>query len=54
MDNNIPYVTDGQQQQFEVLHQKWMVLKAKEDMLKQQIKLLNNEIAKANFGRIIL
>ena len=54
MDNNIPYVTDGQQQQFEVLHQKWMVLKSKEDMLKQQIKLLNDEIAKANFGRIIL
>jgi hypothetical protein len=54
MDNNIPYVTEGQQQQFEVIHQKWMVLKAKEDTLKQQIKLLNNEIAKANFGRIIL
>jgi cell division protein FtsB len=54
MDNNIPYVTDGQQQQYEVLHQNWLVLKAKEEGIKQQIKLLNEEIAKANFGRIIL
>jgi hypothetical protein len=54
MDNNIPYVTDGQQLQFDVLHQKWMLLKAIEDDFKQQIKLLNDEIAKANFGRIIL
>jgi cell division protein FtsB len=54
MDNNIPYVTDGQQHQFEVLHQKWIVLQAKENALKQQIKMLNDEIAKANFGRIIL
>jgi photosystem II stability/assembly factor-like uncharacterized protein len=54
MDNNIPYVTDGQQQQYEVLHQKWLNLKAKEEGVKQQIKLLNDEIAKANFGRIIL
>lgn len=54
MDANTPYVTQGQQQQFEALHQRWEVLKQRKAKLEKDISELNAEIAKAGVGRIII
>lgn len=52
-DTNIPYVTLGQKQQFETLHQKWLVLKARKENILNEVKELNSTIQKAGIGRII-
>lgn len=53
MDTNIPYVTEGQRQQYQTLHGKWMALKDRKNALEKEIVALNSEIQKANIGRII-
>jgi len=53
-DTNIPYVTQGQKQQFETLHNQWLALKARKDNILLDVKELNTSIQKAGFGRIIL
>lgn len=53
-DTNIPYVTQGQKQQFETLHNQWLALKARKDNILLDVKELNMSIQKAGIGRIIL
>lgn len=52
-DTNVPYVTNGQKQQFETLHQQWLALKARKDQLLNEVKTLNASIQQAGIGRII-
>lgn len=54
MDNNTPYVTDGQKQQFETLHKQWLSLKDRKASLEKEVTALNAEINKAGIGRIVL
>ena len=54
MDANTPYVTRGQKQQYETLHARWEVLKARKEKLQKDILDLNAEIARSGLGRIIL
>jgi hypothetical protein len=54
MDTNTPYVTQGQRQQYETLHGKWMALKERKASLEKEIVALNADIQKANIGRVIL
>lgn len=53
-DTNVPYVTNGQKQQFNTLHTQWIVLKARKEKIESEIKELNTTIQKAGIGRIIL
>lgn len=53
-DTNVPYVTNGQKQQFNTLHEQWLQLKARKEKIEINIKALNTTIQKAGIGRIIL
>lgn len=54
MDANTPYVTKGQRDQFNTLHAQWVALKNRKAGLDAAIGKLNQDIAKAGIGRIIL
>ena len=54
VEANVPYVTQGQKQQFETLHNQWLKLKERKTNIEKEISTLNADINKANIGRIIL
>jgi hypothetical protein len=54
IEANVPYVTEGQKQQFQTLHSQWMKLKERKTNIEKEISTLNADINKANIGRIIL
>ncbi|MFZ9660288.1 MAG: WD40/YVTN/BNR-like repeat-containing protein [Chitinophagaceae bacterium] len=54
MDSNIPFITKGQKDQFDVLHQQWLILKGRKDAIQKNIQELNEEISKAQVGRVII
>jgi photosystem II stability/assembly factor-like uncharacterized protein len=54
IEANVPYVTQGQKQQFETLHNQWLKLKERKANIEKEISTLNADINKANIGRIIL
>jgi photosystem II stability/assembly factor-like uncharacterized protein len=54
IEANVPYVTEGQKQQFQTLHSQWMKLKERKTNIEKEISALNADINKANIGRIIL
>jgi hypothetical protein len=53
MDANTPYVTKGQREQYQFLHQKWEALQTRKLKLDKDVTDLNAEIAKSGVGRII-
>lgn len=53
-DTNVPYVTQGQKQQFQTLHAQWLALKARKESIEAAVKTFNADISKAGIGRIIL
>ncbi|HLO82902.1 MAG TPA: hypothetical protein VK166_18180 [Chitinophagaceae bacterium] len=54
IEANVPYVTQGQKQQFDTLHNQWLKLKERKTNIEKEISTLNADINKANIGRIIL
>jgi hypothetical protein len=54
IEANVPYVTEGQKQQFETLHNQWLKLKDRKTSIEKEVSALNADISRANIGRIIL
>ena len=53
IEANVPYVTEGQKQQFQTLHGQWMKLKERKTNIEREISTLNADIKRADIGRII-
>jgi len=53
IEANVPYVTEGQKQQFQTLHSQWIKLKERKTNIEKEIGALNADIKRADIGRII-